>query len=590
MSDVERGEGMRFWQRWNTLRNQILAIYLIVLILVLFIVSFFIFNQVAGMLRENAEDQVQQTVNEAIGRYDVLYTQLNLLTRQISTNDQVQSIILKEYHGDQATFAERQALSTLTNRLQANADGIYMTEIYNYHLTKLTPLDGPGLGEQVGLDQIRRADEANGKLVWLGEDPHNKDFFLAIRQIRLLGNNFENGGYVLVRINKDYFQTHTINDDHDQMMMVLDQNERLVSSNFKEFAEQMGLVTESGYNLSSFNDDHFLHNSEISRETGWTIIMLTPITWFTEGLPVLRTIIVVAGLIGFAIFFIFSYFLSTYITKPINKLTDTMRKAGEEMVTLEPSTTAAPNEINELNQTYNQLAEQTNYLIQMVYEKELVKSRTELKALQAQINPHFLFNTLDLLYWSLDKKDEDDLAEMVLAMSHLFRYTITASETDEWVSIRDELNHIEQYMKIMQMRFGERLRYDIDVDDALLDYVLPKLIIQPLIENAVLHGIGDMVEDGVIQLTIQYNQDKDGILISVADNGKGISKEKLEKIYQNISENKGVQISGDGMALANVERRLKLYYNPNQIKGIQINSVEDKGTVIGFKIPIIKYS
>src|SRR5690625_1195747 len=107
--------------------------------------------------------------------------------------------------------------------------------------------------------------------------------------------------------------------------------------------------------------------------------MLTPITWFTEGLPVLRTIIVVAGLIGFAIFFIFSYFLSTYITKPINKLTDTMRKAGEEMVTLEPSTTAAPNEINELNQTYNQLAEQTNYLIQMVYEKELVKSRTELK-------------------------------------------------------------------------------------------------------------------------------------------------------------------------------------------------------------------
>lgn len=581
---------MRFWQRWNTLRNQILAIYLIVLILVLFIVSFFIFNQVAGMLRENAEDQVQQTVNEAIGRYDVLYTQLNLLTRQISTNDQVQSIILKEYHGDQATFAERQALSTLTNRLQANADGIYMTEIYNYHLTKLTPLDGPGLGEQVGLDQIRRADEANGKLVWLGEDPHNKDFFLAIRQIRLLGNNFENGGYVLVRINKDYFQTHTINDDHDQMMMVLDQNERLVSSNFKEFAEQMGLVTESGYNLSSFNDDHFLHNSEISRETGWTIIMLTPITWFTEGLPVLRTIIVVAGLIGFAIFFIFSYFLSTYITKPINKLTDTMRKAGEEMVTLEPSTTAAPNEINELNQTYNQLAEQTNYLIQMVYEKELVKSRTELKALQAQINPHFLFNTLDLLYWSLDKKDEDDLAEMVLAMSHLFRYTITASETDEWVSIRDELNHIEQYMKIMQMRFGERLRYDIDVDDALLDYVLPKLIIQPLIENAVLHGIGDMVEDGVIQLTIQYNQDKDGILISVADNGKGISKEKLEKIYQNISENKGVQISGDGMALANVERRLKLYYNPNQIKGIQINSVEDKGTVIGFKIPIIKYS
>src|SRR5690625_3382090 len=113
MSDVERGEGMRFWQRWNTLRNQILAIYLIVLILVLFIVRFVIFNQAAGMLRDAAEDQFQQTVNEAIGRYDVLYPQLNLLTRQISTNDQAQSIILKEYHADQATFAQREARSTL---------------------------------------------------------------------------------------------------------------------------------------------------------------------------------------------------------------------------------------------------------------------------------------------------------------------------------------------------------------------------------------------------------------------------------------------------------------------------------------------
>src|SRR5690625_1706841 len=97
-----------------------------------------------------------------------------------------------------------------------------------------------------------------------------------------------------------------------------------------------------------------------------------------------------------------------------------------------------------------------------------------------------------------------------------------------------------------------------------------------------------MIEEGVIQLTIQYNQDKDGILISVADNGKGISNEKLEKLYQNISYNKGVQISGDGMSLVYFERRLKLYYNTNKIKAIQINSLEDKDTEIGFKIPIIK--
>ncbi|WP_440894761.1 sensor histidine kinase [Amphibacillus sp. Q70] len=576
---------MRFWQRWNTLRNQMLAVYLIVLILVLFTVSFLIFNQVAEMLKENAEEQVQQTAKEAIGRYDSLYEQLNLITKQIVTNDRLQSIMHKEWQGISATFEERQELVTLTSRLQANADGIYITELFNHQFDKITPLDGPGLIEQVSLESIEKTDQARGQLVWIGEDQLNSDYFLLMRRVSLLGQNFINGGYLLVRVNKNYFQTHAVGDGEDQLTIVSDQNGQLISSNYEEFTKNKGIESENQSEL--FNEENYLRNSETSRETGWTVMMLTPMSRLTEGLPILRTVILLAGVVGFVIFFIFSFFLSTYITKPINKLTETMRQAGEGVLTLTPPSTA-PNEINELNNTYNQLAEQTNYLIQMVYEKELIKSRTELKALQAQINPHFLFNTLDSLYWSLEDKEEDDLAEMVLAMSDLFRYTITSSKEEEWVTLKEELAHIKQYMTIMKMRFGERLTFEMAVESELTNLCLPKLIIQPLIENAVLHGIGDQIEQGTISLVIKSTEKKDGMMISVIDNGKGMSRETVEIVYQNIQENNGVQISGNGMALANVERRIQLYFNPEQIEGITISSEQNKGTEIRFTIPIIE--
>lgn len=114
-------------------------------------------------------------------------------------------------------------------------------------------------------------------------------------------------------------------------------------------------------------------------------------------------------------------------------------------------------EIQELNYSYNKMVDNINELIQLVYEKELSRSHTELKALQAQINPHFLFNTLDVLYWSLLDRDEDQLAEYVVAMSDLFRYTITGSSKGGWVKLQDELEHVKRYLLIMKMRFEDRL-------------------------------------------------------------------------------------------------------------------------------------
>lgn len=131
-----------------------------------------------------------------------------------------------------------------------------------------------------------------------------------------------------------------------------------------------------------------------------------------------------------------------------------------------------------------------NDLIQVIYEKELIRSRTELKALQAQIDPHFLYNTLEALFWALQDKEEEELANLVVAMSDLFRYTIGSEHGSEWVTLREELDHAERYMQLMKLRFGDRLEWSLSAPPDSLELRMPKLLLQPLVENAILHGVG----------------------------------------------------------------------------------------------------
>ncbi|MCM2531271.1 sensor histidine kinase [Neobacillus pocheonensis] len=242
-------------------------------------------------------------------------------------------------------------------------------------------------------------------------------------------------------------------------------------------------------------------------------------------------------------------------------------------------------EISELNKTYNKMVEKTNHLIQEVYEKELLRSRTELKALQAQINPHFLYNTLNALYWSLEEKGQEELAEIVITLSDLSRYTIGNSKTGEWVTICDELNHIDGYLQLIKMRLGDRLHWDISVPSEYMGVNIPKLIIQPLVENAILHGIEKTRKEGVVSITVEKQDNSSNLLITVKDNGPGIDSEALQELNLAI-EHEGVSsFKGMGMALTNVNKRIKLYYAGSNLIRLRLNSEKGRGTMVMFEIP-----
>lgn len=496
--------------------------------IVLLFVGVTTFHIVSALLKNNAEEQIEQTVTQANGRLEALYNQLDGITNQIATNMYVQQMLLKEANGEYLGFRERQNLQQFVNSFQTYADGIQSFELYTNNYKRVFPLDEIDLVHRLGSHWVMKVEDAKGKMVWIGRDPKSPHFFIILRQIRLMDRWFSPGGYLLVRINPEYFPFTDFLASKTKKQGYIILADRDLTPIFSNFNGNSNGMLHAKQRTVRQNGEEYIVVKQTSPLTGWVLVIVTPVSALMDGVAVLKNTILFSGAIGFFIFFVFSLFLSTMVTQPILKLTKAMQRGKDGELRPSPPISSTV-EINELNDTYNTLVENINHLIQVVYEKELIRSRTELKALQAQINPHFLFNTLDALYWSLIEKEEEELAQVVLSMSELFRYTVSTSKQDEWVTLSEEVEHIRRYMEVMKLRWGDRLLWNIVVPASCLDVRIPKLLIQPIVENAVLHGVGNKIDPGIVWVTVEECRDAPDIIIKVVDDGYGMDEQTKKK-------------------------------------------------------------
>ncbi|ODG92055.1 histidine kinase [Gottfriedia luciferensis] len=570
-------------RKLNTLRNQILAVFLIVMVIVLSIVSIMVYNQVGTLMKDTTEKQIQQTAVEANGRMETLYKQIDTLSNQLMTNETVQQILLGLKNGESVDFAKRQSLIRVINNSLAYSNGISSFELYSSEGNRIFPFGEKNLSSVIDEKWVKEAETEKGRLVWVGKDPNNSNYSYAIRRVSLMDRWFSNGGYLVVRILNSYFQVEESNlsPGEKDYMMLLDRDLAPITDNYGIDIQKFLL---EGYESIKVNKKQYMIVTQPSAKTGWTLVILKPTSFLNERVTPVRKATLLSGAIGLIIFVISSIILATMITRPIKKLTNTMKNAKMDELKINKES-AASLEIIELNRTYNQMVENTNHLIQVVYEKELLRSQTELKALQAQIDPHFLYNTLNALYWSLDDRGEEDLAEIVIAMSGLFRYTIGNANSSEWVTIQAALDQIERYLQIMKMRLGERLLWEISVESNLLAIKIPKLLIQPLVENAIMHGIESSRERGCVLVKIKRINDSSNLLVTVKDNGPGINRESLNALNLAIKNDNVSSFKGMGMALTNVNKRIKLYYEGYDLSGLRLESEIGKGTTVLFEVP-----
>ena len=213
-----------------------------------------------------------------------------------------------------------------------------------------------------------------------------------------------------------------------------------------------------------------------------------------------------------------------------------------------------------------------------VRSEETELRKTELKALQAQINPHFLYNTLDSIQWMCERGNTESASKMVGALAKLFRISI--SRGHELITIKDEMRHAENYLIIQSYRYRNQFTYTFDVDPEVEGYLCNKITVQPLIENAIYHGIDRLIDEGEINISARTADDnQNDIIITVEDNGVGMTDEQCRKILQKDRSDSG------GIGVKNVNDRLKIYFGAGY--GLTIKSEPDVGTKVMVRIPKI---
>lgn len=307
---------------------------------------------------------------------------------------------------------------------------------------------------------------------------------------------------------------------------------------------------------------------------GWKIVGVAYADDLIVGKHTIRNSVVLYSLFGLAIALTLSVMLSHRLTKPIKSLQKKMKLVEKGNFDVQTEIEQM-NEIGQLGRTFNIMVGQIKNLMGEIISTQENKRKSELQLLQAQINPHFLYNTLDSIIWMAEQKKSEDVVLMTSALAKLFRASITKDK--ELVPVRVEIDHITNYMLIQKMRYTEQMDYTIEVSESILPYKSLKILLQPFVENAIYHGIRNSPENGFI--AIRGMERDNQIVFEVEDNGLGMSEEQLSRILMADDGDS----TGKGIGISNVNERIKLYFGDEY--GIQIRSRLEEGTCVTITIP-----
>lgn len=341
--------------------------------------------------------------------------------------------------------------------------------------------------------------------------------------------------------------------------------------------ENISLImgTDKDTILSGKGSAEKLYSISRSEKTGWTVVDCVRVEELLRKSNKAQSlyVLVAMGLMIVALFF--SRFISRSITQPIQQLCDSMARVQEGDFSVSDVVVDSQNEIGSLTKSFNVMTHRIQDLMEQNIREQEAKRKSELKALQSQINPHFLYNTLDSIIWMAEGKKNEEVVLMTASLARLLRQSI--SNEDEVVSIGQEVEYARGYLTIQKMRYKDKMEFQIDVDPSILHIPLIKLVLQPVIENAIYHGLKYKESKGL--LMVKGFRKNGNAVLQVIDNGVGMDQETLDHIY----EKHKVNYQSNGVGVYNVQKRLQLYYGSEY--GITYESEKGAGTTATITIP-----
>ena len=341
--------------------------------------------------------------------------------------------------------------------------------------------------------------------------------------------------------------------------------------------ENISLImdTDEDTVLTGTGNDGKLYSISRSEKTGWTVVDCTNVKELLSKSRQAQSVYVLTAIILVIVALLFSRFMARSITLPIQKLRDSMKKVQEGDFSVSDVVVDSKNEIGSLTKSFDVMTHRIHELMEQNVHEQEEKRRSELKALQSQINPHFLYNTLDSIIWMAEGKKNEEVVLMTASLARLLRQSI--SNEDEVVPIANEVEYARGYLTIQKMRYKDKLEFQIEVDSSILYIPLIKLVLQPIIENAIYHGLKYKESKGLL-IVKGFMKDGNAVL-QVIDDGVGMDEETLAHIY----DKHKVNYHSNGVGVYNVQKRLKLYYGEDY--GITYTSELGKGTTATITIP-----
>ena len=354
-----------------------------------------------------------------------------------------------------------------------------------------------------------------------------------------------------------------------------------VFSGLDAASRQAILSGQEGYFVRRIQGQEELFVYNTLKGAGWKVIGRVKLRELMGGAYNIRNLTGVVVVLCLLFTVVLYFFISDALTHPLRDLKESMSLAESGNLDVRAETRNT-DEIADLCHGFNGMIVKIKELMESNIREQEELKKSELKALQAQINPHFLYNTLDAIVWMTEANNREEVVRMTKTLSTFFR--IVLSKGEEWIRVEDEVEHIRAYLTIQKMRYRDILEYDIEVDPALSPHKVLKLTLQPLVENAIYHGIKNRRAGGTIHIR-GTKESGDSMRFEVRDNGIGMGAERLAIVRKGLDDDLTAPPHSGGYGLKNVNQRIKLYYGMKW--GVSIESGEGVGTLVSIVLPTI---
>lgn len=576
-------DGMKKKFKNFSLKKKLLVFYSVLFVLPLLLISILIYQEVSQSMMEKIQYSAEQSYEQAKSYLE--YKMLMLIQRtdvvvvNSTLTDMIQERTAKETDIHQQ-MEQKEYIRSYLQGVEGNTQNIrikvYVPDEFVYsadgdYIFPLTQADESPWYQKKGKQKIYFAPG-----IYLEEEYQE-------RHIALVRDVWDRSGYQtrngVLRMDIEVKELEDIlwnaTPTEHAVTYLINEEGIIVAASSQEKLAAIGLPEEFDLRESRFHDKKVYYMRDRIRNTDWEMITIIPKNDMISGIAKLQTM--VAGMmVLFGVLTIAGgAAIISWIVRRISHLVDSINqvKEGNLDVRLEND---SMDEIGVLYDNYNEMIERTSDLMDEQYRMGISLKSAELKALQSQINPHFLYNTLDTVNWLAYAGRTEEIHKAVVSLSKYYRLILNKGQ--DTLTLEEELRHVEYYMKIQDIRFPDKLTYEVDVKEEIKSSIVPKIILQPLVENAISHGIWEKKsKQGTIRV-LGYEENDQTVCIKVMDDGVGMDADTLSKVMSG-----SIKTSGSSYGVKNVHARLQLMFGEEY--GLSYESKEGEGTCVTIRIP-----